>query len=201
MSERSLAAFKLPSGRHGLSRKHVAENQRWRLLSATAEAFAEEGYLRMTSHGVAKRAAVSSSTLYEQFRGRDGCLLAAFEACAEEISICFTTVEETPGDRGALRRLVHLFEREPAFARLLGLELRAAVPATAEPFRRLVDALTSALLERAASDGAPPAAMRLRLQLWVVGGLTFLGMADWGGFDVEDLAVQLERLLPRGDRR
>lgn len=183
MSERAFAGFRLPSGRHGLSRGHVAENQRWRLLGATAEMFAEEGYLRTTSHGVTKRAAVSSSTFYEQFHGVDACLLAAFEVCAEDLQASLTA-------SGSV-----LLEQKPPFASLLGLELRGAVPPVAEAFDRLVDALVATIGERRWGSNPPGRARTLRLRLWVLAALSLLGSACFKERRRSDMPAELAELL------
>ncbi|MGN6275669.1 MAG: helix-turn-helix domain-containing protein [Solirubrobacterales bacterium] len=181
MSERSFAGFRLPSGRHGLSRRHVVENQRWRLLGATAVMFAEEGYLRTTAHGVAKRAAVSSSTFYEQFHGVDACLLAAFEVCAEDLQTSLTV-------SGSVLL-------EPPFASLLGLELRGAVPPVAEAFDRLVDALVAAIGERRWGPDPLGRTGAFRLRLWVLAALSLLGSACLKERRQSDMPTELAELL------
>ena len=124
------AAHKLPPGRHGLSREHVAENQRWRLLGAAAELLAEGGYRSLTTHKVAACAAVSFHTFYVHFRGLDDCLRAAFEAAVKAVG-------RSARPAGA----VELLAGDPALAALFGVEVRAAVPAVAPAFTAFAESL------------------------------------------------------------
>lgn len=130
MEASRFAAYKLPPGRHGLSREHVAESQRWRLLGAAADLLAESGYRSLTTHMVAARAAVSSQTFYVHFGGLDDCLRAAFEA-----AIKFA-------DRsGEVADAVGLLAGEPSLAALFGLEARAAVPDIVPAFAAFAESL------------------------------------------------------------
>jgi AcrR family transcriptional regulator len=140
--ERRFAPFKLPRGRHGLSRQHVAESQRWRLLGAAAELLAEDGYLNLTAHKVAYRAAVSSQTFYAHFENLDDCLTAAFEAGARSL------------ESGTVVEALALTAREPLLAPLLSLEARAAVPAIAEAFAGLVESVAAGLRPRILFEAA-----------------------------------------------
>jgi len=72
----------LPSGRHGLSREHVARSQRARLLNAAIAVAGGEGYAAMTVSAVIAAASVSRKTFYEQFADREHCFLAAYDVVA-----------------------------------------------------------------------------------------------------------------------
>ena len=65
------------------------------MLAAMAEAMSEQGYVRTSVADVITRAGVSRETFYQQFRSKQDCFLAAFDASA---AVLFT-----PGiDQGAL---------------------------------------------------------------------------------------------------
>lgn len=70
---------RLPSGRHGLPRTFVTENQRERLLNGVVEAVAEQGYNATTIGSIAEAAKISRRTFYECFSGKEDCFLAAYE--------------------------------------------------------------------------------------------------------------------------
>lgn len=156
-----LTVYKLPSGRHGLSRAHVGENQRWRLLGAAGEVLAEHGYRGTTSHKVAGRAAVSARTFYAHFRNTDECLLAAFEAGARSLRATAEKAREGPGSSPVGEVLARV-SRDASFGRLFSLEARAAVPGLVEAFASLVDALAS---ERSLRGRGVDSSLRSRILL------------------------------------
>lgn len=137
MEESRFSAYKLPRGRHGLSREHVAESQRWRLLGAAAELLAEGGYRSLTTHKVAARAAVSFHTFYLHFSGIDECLRSAFQAAAKVV-----------GESEHLLGAVELLAGDPSIGVLFSLELRAAVPGVAADFSRFATSFAPELRDR-----------------------------------------------------
>jgi AcrR family transcriptional regulator len=143
MAEPHFAAYKLPPGRHGLSREHVAESQRWRLLGAAAELLAEVGYRRLTTHKIAARAAVSFHTFYVHFRGLDDCLRAAFEAAASVVAESARVAESA-----------ELLAGDRSLAALFGLEIRAAVPEIRPAFAALAEAVAVERRDRLLLGGA-----------------------------------------------
>jgi AcrR family transcriptional regulator len=66
----------LPRGNHGIARKLVIDNQRRRLLTATAEGFVEEGYARLSVASIIGRAHISRRTFYTLFDDKLDCVLA-----------------------------------------------------------------------------------------------------------------------------
>jgi AcrR family transcriptional regulator len=150
------AVYKLPPGRHGLSRQRVAESQRWRLLGAAAELLAESGYRGLTTHRIAARAAVSFHTFYVHFGGLNDCLRAAFETAAKVV-----------GESGGVAGAVELLAGDPSLAAVFGLETRAAVPEVAAVFagfagsfapelreQLVLGAALALISDRARADGA-----------------------------------------------
>jgi AcrR family transcriptional regulator len=80
----------LPPGRHGLSRRFVADNQRGRILMATIEATSAVGYAKMSVEDIVRGAGVSRRTFYELFANKHEAFLAAFDAAAAAL---LTTVQ------------------------------------------------------------------------------------------------------------
>lgn len=147
MPEKSTLDERLPSGRHGIDPALVAENQRWRVISAAAQVFAEEGYSALTTRSVCARAHVSTSAFYRDFADLDACLLVGSEVAAGMVGelvsdACRSGQPEETRLRVALTAAVEFVATEPGFASLLGPQARAAVPAVC--FTR------TALLERLA---------------------------------------------------
>ncbi|HEX6780622.1 MAG TPA: TetR/AcrR family transcriptional regulator [Solirubrobacterales bacterium] len=146
------SAQRLPRGRHGLPASYVAENQRWRLLGAAAEVFAERGYARTSSHAIADRAGVSRTTFYRNFADVDSCLLAAHEVAAdclwELASAAFAGAGEWPERlRAALEAAIDFLLSEPTLACLLGAELPAGVVVAVPARERLLERLAGLLRE------------------------------------------------------
>jgi AcrR family transcriptional regulator len=122
---------RLPRGRHGLPREFVAQNQRERLLAALAECLEERGYEGTTVAMIGKRAGVSKSDFYKQFKSKDACFLAAYQDAMERIrgealGACRGKEDWAAGVLAALAALLRLFAAEPAQAQLVLVEgLRA----------------------------------------------------------------------------
>ena len=156
----SFRDHRLPPGRHGLSREHVAESQRWRLLGAVAEELAESGHVRTTSTRVAKRAGVSPVTFYSHYENVGACLLAAYEAASDWVFETLSISCDEPqvpwlrrlGD--GVGRTFRFLAAEPALANLLGAEAPAGEPAVAAARERSVERLAGLL---ASGRGLRPA--------------------------------------------
>jgi AcrR family transcriptional regulator len=155
-----LSYYRLPRGRHGLSPELVAENQRWRLLGACAEAVAEQGYAQTTSADIARRAGVSSSAFYKQFANLAECAVAAYElaadcACEAIERACAAELEEGRALRPAIDAALEFVLLEPALARLLGPAAPWDLPAVVQARSQFVDRLaTPGLPERYLVAGA-----------------------------------------------
>lgn len=194
---RPLVSYRLPPGRHGLSPESVADNQRWRVLAATAEELAETGYLRLTAHAIASRAAVSRTTLYAHFAGVDACVAAAFTAAASDLlatcdSAC--AAHRPPADplRAVIDAISELLAAEPTIAALLGSEASIAVPALAPARRALLDDLARRLqgLPAASRQGSAE-----RESLLAPPAIAALCGSAGGRESDDDLADQLVTLL------
>lgn len=124
----------LPRGPHRLAREEVITSQRGRLLEAMAETVAAKGYLPTTVADVIGRAGVSRKTFYEQFRDKEDCFLAAYDAGVELLLGALRTRSAERQNlleraRSRTRAYLETLASEPAFARTFLIEVGAAGPA------------------------------------------------------------------------
>ncbi len=158
MTESALSA-RLPRGRHGLPREQVIASQRERILVATAEAMAENGYIGTSVAAILKRAGVSRETFYEQFRSKEDCFEAAYERAVQLLLDRIaeaTDTEESPADVDAMARMDRIFYAylqylvdDPASARLFLVEVfavgSAAIARRAQLQERFVELIAAVL--------------------------------------------------------
>ena len=119
---------RLPSGRHGLPRAFVVENQRQRILDALASAVAERGYAQTTVADVIGIAGVSRKTFYEQFSDKNDCFLAAYDEAVKQL---YTGVESAYRSQqrwpaaviAAIDAFLIGLSAEPEFARMALVEV------------------------------------------------------------------------------
>ncbi|ATL66543.1 TetR/AcrR family transcriptional regulator [Nocardia terpenica] len=98
---------RLPPGTHGLDPADVVHSQRMRMYFGVLEAVSERGYAAVTVADIVARANVSRRTFYQQFRGRDDCFAAAFQAATDYIlGHLDASVENV--DRGDWRALIRI---------------------------------------------------------------------------------------------
>src|SRR3954464_1129257 len=152
---------RLPRGRHGLTREQVVGSQRGRIFRAMAETMAGKGYAATSVSEVLRAAGVSRETFYEQFTSKEDCFIAAFEAAVESVLGAMGEAREASGppidrfSRG-LRAYLDALAEDPAFARMLLIEVYAAGPAAmrrrGELQQRFVDTLDATLGGRTAAD-------------------------------------------------
>jgi len=123
----------LPSGRHGLPRQYVVDNQRERILAAVMQAVSASSYAETTVGDIITGARLSRRTFYEHFDGKEDCFIAAYDAAIE--AALHTTRELTAGGesfavkiRLVLERLVENVVAAPDFAHSCMVEVVAAGP-------------------------------------------------------------------------
>jgi AcrR family transcriptional regulator len=122
---------RLPSGRHGLSREFVLENQRERLIRGFLLAVAEHGYAEVTFEEINANSRVSSATFYELFDSKEACCLASYELFSGYLREAITAAV---GQRSrwpdqvvaAVEAALDFLAASPEVARFLTLE--SAVP-------------------------------------------------------------------------
>jgi AcrR family transcriptional regulator len=169
---------KMPPGRHLVPPDFVAQNQRERILLATAELVAERGYQKTTIELIAKTARVALSTFYEQFSSKEECFLAAFDetvAAAKEVFDELLDTEQPWADQIAagLEIFLEMVVAEPARARLCVVEAQAAGGVALARYQRMLESVAPKLREGREFN---PRASRLPdgLEVAIVGGLAWL---------------------------
>src|SRR6478752_2010524 len=110
---------KMPPGRHLMPSDFVAQNQRERMLLATAELVAERGYQKTTIELIAKTSRVALSTFYEQFSSKEECFLAAFDESLAAAAAVFAELldeEESWAEQisAAIEIFLEMVVNEPA---------------------------------------------------------------------------------------
>lgn len=133
----------LPRGPHGLSRDEVERSQRERLMLAMAEVAAEKGFGNVAVADVLKRAGVSRATFYAQFKDKEDCFRATYEAAAQHIGkvmgMGVTALIEGASGRDRQLTPIEKLERiltvyldtllsQPVYARTFLVEVYAAGP-------------------------------------------------------------------------
>ena len=121
--------------------------QRERLLDAMIELSARTGYQAVSIAQVSSRAGVSSATFYEQFEGKEDCLVAAYQAVAERVlgqmePVASDTVASysdwSLAARASLGRLLSAVQRDPDGGRVLYIESMAGGPRMVEERKRVL---------------------------------------------------------------
>ncbi|MBF6173527.1 TetR/AcrR family transcriptional regulator [Nocardia blacklockiae] len=127
----------LPRGRHGLPRETVVAAQRDRILTAMADAMAENGYVGTSVAAIIKRAGVSRETFYEQFRSKEDCFEAAYERAVHLLLERITETARAQADSPApleermdvlLTAYLDALTSESAYARVYLVEVYAVGP-------------------------------------------------------------------------
>jgi AcrR family transcriptional regulator len=169
---------KMPPGRHLVPRDFVTQNQRERMLLATAELVAERGYQKTTIELIAKTARVALSTFYEQFSSKEECFLAAFDetvAAAAQIFDELLDTEQPWAEQIAagLEIFLEMVVTEPARARLCIVEAQAAGGASLARYQAMLERVAPKLREGRLHN---PRSSRLPdgLEVAIVGGLAWL---------------------------
>ena len=142
----SRASASLPSGRHSISRAHVFELQRGRMITALLEAVAENGYPALSVGAVIGRARVSRKTFYDIFEDREDCFLAAFDQVIEDMRVKAASAYNEgsswrEGVRAALASILIFMDQERGLARVCVVDTLRAGEAVLERRARVLDQL------------------------------------------------------------
>ena len=179
------AAFllSLPRHRHDLSREQVRSSQRGRIILATADIVAAEGYANATVLAIAKRAGVSRKTFYELFADKEDALLAAYEG----VDLLIEQTVHAAADRASsggdardllaagVKALLATLSAYPGFTRMFFIEALGAGPRVRErrdqAIEQVADVLapTLSLLRRSEDAGLPPVSHELARALCAAG--------------------------------
>jgi AcrR family transcriptional regulator len=168
----------MPPGRHLVPPDFVAQNQRERMLLATAELVAERGYQKTTIELIAKTARVALSTFYEQFSSKEECFLAAFDETMDAAAEVFAELLDPEREwaeqiAAGLEIALEMVVKEPVRAKLCIVEAQAAGGASLARYQAMLERLAPKLREGRIHN---PRASRLPdgLEVAIVGGLAWL---------------------------
>jgi AcrR family transcriptional regulator len=187
---------KLPPGRHLIPRDFVSQNQRERMLLATAELVAERGYQKTTIELIAKTARVALVTFYEHFANKEECFLAAFDESVEgagEVFAELVDAEQPWVDQVStgLEVFLQMVVAEPARAKLCIVESQAAGRTSLARYQAMLEKVAPKLREGREHN---PRASRLPegLEVAIAGGVMWLVQQRL----VADRTADLIGLLP-----
>jgi AcrR family transcriptional regulator len=190
---------KMPSGRHLVPSDFVAQNQRERMLLATAELVAERGYQKTTIELIAKTARVALVTFYEQFESKEECFLAAFDesvsAAADVFDELLDRTRPWPDQIAAgLEIFLEMVVSEPARARLCLVESQAAGTQALARYQAALELVAAKLREGRVLN---PQGARLPdgLEVAMVGGLAWLVQQRLDADRSDDLKTLLPEML------
>jgi AcrR family transcriptional regulator len=130
----------LPRGRNSLPLRAVQSSHRERLQRSVIAAVAEAGFTAVTVARIVQGASVSRSVFYEHFADKEDCFLTATRQGARLMSdrMASATRAVPPGTpdeqmlRAAFLAFLGFLADEPAFARVLYVDLPTAGPMAAE---------------------------------------------------------------------
>jgi AcrR family transcriptional regulator len=156
-----LRQWRLPRGRHGLSRELVERSQRERLLAAVVRVTAAKGYESTTVGDILGEAGVGRETFYELFDDKLDCMLAAhkilIDALEEQVRAAYSEQGPWPERvRKALAVTLEWFAADPQAARFTLVELSTVGPAFRAIFQSEYARFTRLLDEGLGDDGPDP---------------------------------------------
>jgi AcrR family transcriptional regulator len=190
---------KLPPGRHLIPRDFVSQNQRERMLLATAELVAERGYQKTTIELIAKTSRVALVTFYEHFSSKEECFLAAFDESVVAAREVFAELlePEQPWEEqisAGLEIFLEMVVKERERARLCIVEAQAAGSASLARYQEMLESVAPKLREGREFN---PRASRLPdgLEVAIAGGIAWLVHQRLVAGDVDDLMVLLPEML------
>lgn len=123
-----------PPGPQPVSRDAAAADQRRRILEATADLVAEQGYPATTIETIVRRAKVGYATFYKSYADKEECFLALFDAALEhtarEVEDAYEREAGPWTDRvgAALGALFKVIAEHPNVARACMVESLTAGP-------------------------------------------------------------------------
>jgi AcrR family transcriptional regulator len=117
-----------------MSREASVENQRRRILRATADLMAKRGYQGTTTELIVRRAKVGYATFYKQFGDKEGALATLFDLAAEQgreaVSRAYSETDGPWAEKvaAAIRLLFEQIAAHPTVARVCLVEALTAGP-------------------------------------------------------------------------
>lgn len=192
--EKGAGLHRLPPGRHGLPRDVVARNQRDRIAAAMIRIVAAKGFAGTTVKEIGSLAAVSRSTFYEYFKGKEDCFLQAYAIASDFLTETVSVAGE--GERGwpaavraRVRALLGALAANPDLVRLTLIAPGEAGGEIAAARRRLLEELTEVLSAGSPAGARTPSDVA---EEGMIGGLAALLVAKVEAGEGEEL----EKLAP-----
>ena len=190
---------KMPPGRHLIPSDFVSQNQRERMLLATAELVAERGYQKITIELIAKTSRVALVTFYEHFASKEECFLAAFDESVAAAREVFAELldDEQPWQEQisfGLEIFLEMVVKEKARAKLCIVEAQAAGSTSLARYQAMLESVAPKLREGREFN---PRAVRLPdgLEVAIAGGIAWLVHQRLVADDVGDLKALLPEML------
>jgi AcrR family transcriptional regulator len=145
-----LHLWKLPRGRHGLSREVVAQSQRERLLAAVVRVTAAKGYQASSVADILKEAGVGREAFYKHFKDKQDCFVTANDALVAELEVEVKAAYEQPGSwsrrvRRGLATTLSWLAASPEIARVMMIEMGTVGPIASARFRETFSRFTALL--------------------------------------------------------
>ncbi|HWO16719.1 MAG TPA: TetR/AcrR family transcriptional regulator [Solirubrobacterales bacterium] len=189
----------LPPGRHLVPHDFVVQNQRERMLLATAELVAERGYRRTTIESIAKTARVALTTFYEHFESKEECFLAAFDENVDAAAEVFAELVDPELDwteqiSTGLEVFLEMVATETPRATLCLVESQAAGPAALARYQGMLERVAPKLREGRALN---PRSARLPegLEVALAGGIAWLVHQRLVAGEVAEIKALLPEML------
>jgi AcrR family transcriptional regulator len=190
---------KLPPGRHLIPSDFVSQNQRERMLLATAELVAERGYQKTTIELIAKTSRVALVTFYEHFSSKEDCFLAAFDETVAAAREAFAELldPEQPWQEqisSGLEIFLEMVVKEEPRAKLCIVEAQAAGSASLARYQAMLESVAPKLRE---GRDFNPRASRLPdgLEVAIAGGIAWLVHQRLIAGEVDELKALLPEML------
>jgi AcrR family transcriptional regulator len=192
------ANLKLSGGPHGIPPAVVREIQRDRLLKATVEVVARDGYAETTVRKLLAQAKLSRRTYYDLYHDKEDCYLDAFARIADELAAAAMAGFEradTPEEQvqAAIEALPAFCVEEPVAACACLVEGLAAGAAARAARTELVERLAGMLAPAFAQlrrSGSDP----LLMARATVGGVFELLYGPLARRDLEQLRALVTRI-------
>jgi AcrR family transcriptional regulator len=191
---------RLPRGRHGLPRDLVARNQRDRIAAAMIRTVAARGYAGTTVKDVGALAAVSRTTFYEYFRGKEDCFAKTYAIVAD--FLVETVSDAGVGERGWAARvrarvaaLLAALSANPDLVRFALIAPAAAGGELADPRRLLLGRLAGALADGPPESARRPAPVVVEGMIGGIAALLSAKVEAGEGERLEELAPDLVELV------
>jgi AcrR family transcriptional regulator len=190
-------ASRQPPGPEPVSRDAAEADQRRRILEATADLVAEQGYQEATIETIVRRARVGYKTFYKHYPDKEAAFLAlldaAFERTAQRVESAYKREEGPWPDRigAALGALFEDVAANPAVARACLVEANAAGPEAAARHERALKRLAP-LIAPGRELNPRGSTLPESLEETIAGGIVWV----LGQRIVAGEAAQLRGLLP-----